>query len=148
MTQITMMVWSLPRAQHPGMRSQVGLRKQHYKASGGWNSSWAISNPKRWCCKSAALNAPANLENLAVVTGLEKFSFHSNPRKRQCQRMFISSVQFSRSVVSDSLRSHELQHARPPCPSPISEVHSDSRPSSQWCHPAISSSVVPSSSCP
>jgi len=58
------------------------------------------------------------------------------------------SVQFSPSVVSDSLRPHELQHARPPCPSPTPGVHSDSRPSSQWCHPAISSSVVPFSSCP
>ena len=60
----------------------------------------------------------------------------------------MSSVQFSRSVVSDSLRPHELQHSRPPCPSPIPGVHSDSRPSSQWCHPAISSSVIPFSSCP
>ena len=57
-------------------------------------------------------------------------------------------VQFSHSVVSNSLRSHELQHARPPCPSPTPWVHSDSTPSSQWCHPAISSSVVPFSSCP
>ena len=60
----------------------------------------------------------------------------------------ISSVKFSCSVVSDSLWPHQLQHARPPCPSPTPGVHSDSRPSSQWCHPAISSSVVPSSSCP
>ena len=60
----------------------------------------------------------------------------------------FSSVQFSRSVVSDSLRPHELQHARPPCPSPTPGVHSNSRPSSQWCHPAISSSVFPFSSCP
>ena len=59
-----------------------------------------------------------------------------------------SSVQFSRSVMSDSLQPHESQHARPPCPSPIPEVHSDSRPLSQWCHPAISSSVVTFSSCP
>ena len=50
----------------------------------------------------------------------------------------FSSVQFSRSVVSDSLQPHESQHARPPCPSPIPGVHSDSRPSSKWCHPAIS----------
>ena len=57
------------------------------------------------------------------------------------------SVQFS-SVVSDSLRPHEPQHARPPCPSPSAGVHSDSHPSSQWCHPAISSSVVPFSSYP
>ena len=56
--------------------------------------------------------------------------------------------QFSRSVVSDSLRPHELQLSRPPCPSPTPRVHSDSCASSQWCHPAISSSVVPFSSCP
>ena len=60
----------------------------------------------------------------------------------------FSSDQISRSVVSDSLRPHELQHARPPCPSPSPGVYSDSRPSSQWCHPAISSSVIPFSSCP
>ena len=50
--------------------------------------------------------------------------------------------------MSDSLRPHESQHARPPCPSPTPGVNSDSRPSSQWCHPAISSSVIPFSSCP
>ena len=59
----------------------------------------------------------------------------------------FSSVQFSHSVVSDSLQPHELQHARPPCPSPNPRVHSDSCPSSQCCHPAISPSVVPFSSC-
>ena len=57
------------------------------------------------------------------------------------------SVQFSLSVVSDSLRPHEPQHARPPCPSPTPRVHPNPRPSSQWCHPTISSSV-PFSSCP
>ena len=57
------------------------------------------------------------------------------------------SVQFSHLVMSDSLRPHELQHARTPCPSPTPGVHSNSCPSSQWCHPAISSSVVPFSSC-
>ena len=60
----------------------------------------------------------------------------------------FSSVQFSRSVVSDSLRPHESQHARPPCPSTTPRIHPDSRPLSQWCHPAISSSVFPFSSCP
>ena len=58
------------------------------------------------------------------------------------------SVQFSCSVVSDSLQPHESQHARPPCPSPTPRVHSDSYPLSQWCHPAILSSVVSFSSCP
>ena len=60
----------------------------------------------------------------------------------------FSSVQFSCSVMSDSLQPHKLQHARPPCPSPTPGVHSNSRPLSRWCHPAISSSVIPFSSCP
>ena len=61
---------------------------------------------------------------------------------------FFSSVQFSPSVVSNSLQPHESQHARPFCTSPSPGVHSDLHPSSQWCHPAISSPVVPFSSCP
>ena len=65
---------------------------------------------------------------------------------KECM-FWIYSIQFSRSVISDSLRPHESQHTRPPYPSPTPRVHSDSRPSSQWCHPAISSSVVPFS-CP
>ena len=59
-----------------------------------------------------------------------------------------SSVQFSPSVVSNSLQPHETQHARPPCPSPTPGVYSNACPSSWWCHPAISSSVIPFSSCP
>ena len=59
----------------------------------------------------------------------------------------VSSVQFSRSVVYDSLRPHDLSHTRPSCTSPTPGVHSISCPSSLWCHPAISSSVVPFSSC-
>ena len=55
----------------------------------------------------------------------------------------FSSVQFSCSVVSDSLQAHGLQHARPPCPSPIPGVYSNSYPLSRWCHPTISSSVIP-----
>ena len=55
---------------------------------------------------------------------------------------------YAQSVVSDSLQLHESQHTRPPCPSPTPRVHSDSHPLSQWCHPAISSSIVPFSSCP
>ena len=60
----------------------------------------------------------------------------------------FSSVQFSCSVVSNSLQPHELQHARRPCLTPTPGVYSNSRPSSRWCHPAISSSVVPFSFCP
>ena len=58
------------------------------------------------------------------------------------------SIQFSHSVVSDSLWPHESQHARPLCPSPTPGVYTNLCPSSRWCHPAISSSVIPSSSCP
>ena len=61
---------------------------------------------------------------------------------------YIRSDQICRSVVSDSLQPHESQHARPSCQSPTPGVHSDSCPSSQWCHPVISSSVIPFSSCP
>ena len=58
------------------------------------------------------------------------------------------SVQFSCSVVSNSLRPHELQHTMPPCPSPIPGVYPNPHPLSQWCHPTVSSSVIPFSSCP
>ena len=63
-------------------------------------------------------------------------------------RDLFSSVQFSHSVVSHSLWLHELQYARPHCPSPTPRIHSHSHPLSRWCHPAISSSVTPFSSCP
>ena len=61
--------------------------------------------------------------------------------------IWMPSVQFSRSVMSNSLQPHELQHARPPCPSPTPRVHSNSHPLNRWCHLAISFSVVPFSSC-
>ena len=67
---------------------------------------------------------------------------------RYCQLIFQKYLQFSHSVVSDSLRPYESQHARPPCPSPTPGVHPNSCALSQWCLPAISSSDVPFSSCP
>ena len=75
------------------------------------------------------------------------FIFHIYAHFCYCW-LIIHSVQFSRSVMSDSLRPHEAQHARPPCPSPTPGVHPNPRPLSRWGHPAISSSVVPFSSCP
>ena len=87
---------------------------------------WLNKRQKTWCDQAYSIQSDIMLEG-----PLPEFS----------------SVQFSCSVVSYSLQPHELQHARPPCPSPIPGVHSDSRPSSPWCHPAISSSVVPFSSC-
>ena len=79
-----------------------------------------------------------DMEYRLVITSMEGKKF----------KMTISSVQFSRSVMIDSLRPHESQRARPPCPSPTLGIHSNSHPSSRWCHPAVSSSVVPFSSCP
>ena len=93
----------------------------------------------------------ASLENSAVATGLEKVSLILVPKKssaKECSDYSISSIQFSCSVVSDSLRPRESQHARPPCPSSAPGVYSNSCPSSRWCHPAISSSAIPFSSCP
>ena len=73
---------------------------------------------------------------------------HHNSAHNNGQQRGRGSVQFSYSVVSDSLWPHELQHTRPPCPSPTPRVYSNSCPLSRWCHPTISSSVVPFSSCP
>ena len=81
-----------------------------------------------------------------MVYPLLKEGYCSSPILWHCC-LFLPLVQFSRSVVSDPLQPRESQHARPPCPSPTPGVHSDSHPSSWWCHPAISSSVVPFSSC-
>ena len=77
-----------------------------------------------------------------VIPSWEKVDFH------EIMRLEFSSVQFSCSVVSDYLQPHESQHTRPPCPSPTPGVYPDSRPLIWWCHPAISSSVIPFSSCP
>ena len=85
--------------------------------------------------KATTLKRNISRLTLAIVIGVIFFCF-------------FSSVQFSLSVVSDSLRPHDLQHARPPCPSPTPEAYPNSCPSSRWCHPAISSPVVPFSSCP
>ena len=84
---------------------------------------------------------------LIVSLSLETYtlSMHGKPFTNWVQ---FSSVQFSHSVVSNSVRPQGLQQARPPCSSPSPGVHLDLRPSSPWCHPAISSSVVPFSSCP
>ena len=113
-------------------------------------------------CDSAGESA-CNAGDLGSIPGLRRFlekgkSTHSSilawriPWTIQWTLLndfhFLLSVQFSRSVVSDSLQPHESQHTRPSCPSPTPGAHPDSRPSSQGCHPAISSSVVPFSSCP
>ena len=96
-----------------------------------------------------------NNEPNLTSKGTRKIRTEIKPRARRKKEIIKSinistlSVQFNLVAQScPTLRRHESQHARPPCPSPTSRVHSDSRPSSQWCHPAISSSVIPFSSFP
>ena len=89
-------------------------------------------------------NKPADVYSLLFVT----ISTSHGTSKGKVASSFLKRVQFSCSVMSDSLRPHGSQHARPSCPSPTPRVHSDLRPSSPWCHPAISSLGVPFSSCP
>ena len=135
-----------------------------------WHSSCSWTSYNTWHCSSILWRtlppwASAMLQSLGSLSTFLSFFFswrshwdsclpslpraltphHELPLLNTC---YIRSDQISHSVVSNSLRPHESQHARPPCPSPTPGVHSDSRPSSQWFHPAISSSVVPFSSCP
>ena len=92
--------------------------------------------------------SPGDLSDLGIEPGSPTLQADTLPLSNLGSPIYIYSVQFSLSVVSDSLRPHELQHARSLCPSPTPGVHSNSCPLSQWCHPAISSSGVPFSSCP
>ena len=103
----------------------------------GWADPWR----RKW--QPTPVFLPGRSQGQRSLEGYSLWGYKSVRYDLETQ-----SVQFSRSVMSDSLQPHESQHARPPCPSPTPRVHSDSRPSSQWCHPAISSSVVPFSSCP
>ena len=97
------------------MWSQVGLRKHHYqtKLLRWWNSSWVISNPERWCCESAALNMPANLENSAVATGIKR-SVHSNLKERQCKEcsnyQSIALISHARKVMLKILQARLQQY--------------------------------------
>ena len=100
-----------------------------------WNSLAVLMIQWMWAIWSLV---PLPFLNPAWISGISWFMYYWS----------LSPVQFSHSVMSNSLRPHESQHTRPPHPSPSPGVHSDSRPSSPWCHPAISSSVVPFSSCP
>ena len=120
------------------------IRKGKYCLLGSWNSkpqkeeSLGRNTDHYGCSSSSFIFQLLQLHSAFwLLTNFSKTSIIN-----------FSSVQFSRSVVSDLLRPHELQHARPPCPSPTPGVHPNPCPSSRWCHPTISSSVVPFSSCP
>ena len=109
----------------------------HSSASAGVPVGVVIQFPSHYCSQ---VHTYMKMPNFYYT-----FQILARPQTHNSQ--FIS-VQFSHSVMSDSLRPHELQHARPPCPSPTPGVYPNPCPSSWWCHPAISSSVIPSSSCP
>ena len=127
-----------------------------------WQWSWVASDTG-WCLdervfrKLCCVRGGNDFSFVNRINRISRNKFHTKALVLNFECTFLShltciltlsSVQFSRSVVSDSLWPHELQQARPPCTSPTTGVHSDSRPWSQWCHPAISSSVIPFSSCP
>ena len=103
----------------------------------GFSSSFWPQNrgarPGQPCSWPHSLSSPSPESRPAGLYGPLLWAGNGNP---------LSSVQFSHSVMSDTLRPHGLQHARPPCPSPTPRVYSNSYPLSQWCHPTISSSVV------
>ena len=101
----------------------------------------------QWCSQLYLNKTGRNIKKLTKYLWLLlQIQITSKCTKEMTVEVCIRSDQISRSVMSDSLRPHESQHARPPCPSPTPGVHWDLCPSSQWCHPAISSSVVPFSS--
>ena len=104
------------------------------------------------CCGTDMLSMWTRACQSKVISFYSSFPFlpiiHASPKLPLGPFPQFSSVQFSHSDMSDSLRAHESQHARTPCPSPTPGVHSNSRPSSRLCHSAISSSVIPFSSCP
>jgi len=118
---------------------QLNIHKTMIMASGPI-TSWQIDGKqwKQWWTLFSW--AP---ESLWMVTSVMKLkdAYSLEEKLRQ------TSIQSSRSVVSDSLQPHGLQHTRPPCPSPTPGVYSNSCPLSWWCHPTISSSVIPFSSC-
>ena len=118
----------------------------------GWmpqpkDKDWLMDTKTRPLYMLSTRDPPQNKRHIQTESeGLEKDISHKwRPKESRSQ---IRSDQISCLVMSNSLRPHESQHARPPCPSPTPGVHWDSCPSSQWCHPAISSSVIPFSSCP
>ena len=125
-----------------------------------WNKNFAkivltIISSWRVPCLITSCNNNSSVQNIfftgkcGLLTPLRNLRVSNSSYLNQKWLLrYISSVQFSRSVVSNFLRPHESQHAMPPCPLPAPRVHPNPCPLSQWCHPTISSSVVPFSSCP
>jgi len=126
----------------------------HLKKFGKWKSQGGVHSPWNSPGGKTGVSSLSFLQGIFPTQGL-------NPGLLHCRQFLyplshkgssrilerVSSVQFSLSVLSDSLWPHEPQHSRPPCPSPTARVHPNPCPLSRWCHPATSSSVVPLSSC-
>ena len=124
-THSRIVAWRMPGTEEPGGLPSMGLHRVGHD----------------WSNLAAAAESPWYLHLLHLV-------LHSHhPILSLLLKIQFSSVQFSRSVMSNSLWPYRLQHARPPCPSSTPRVYSNSCPFSQWCHPTISSSVIPFSSC-
>ena len=161
-THSSILAWNIPWMEEPGWLQSMGSQRVRH--------NWATSLTHSLACvQSTSVSYLCSPDGLRGGS-LSKKNFkdihqrfltlrqeETLIRKNWCKADKLqgkwcltlkASVQFSCSVVSYSLRPHESEHARPPCPSPTTGVHPDSRPSSQWCHPAIASSVVPFSSCP
>ena len=145
---------SLRKCCHWGHSKRLGLSGWlHARMSRHLTFQWIYPPSATW---GTCAGFPWSLENMRTTKGIlgplkglctGSWSFHPPLHIYMYIYMYVS-VQFSRSVVSDSLRPHELQHARPPCPSPTPRVHPNSCPLCRWCHPTISFSVIPFSSCP
>ena len=164
-THPSVLAWEIPRTEESGRLQSIGSHRiRHNWATNTFTfSSSHHHNPNSlqlcWILLEALRGQSSSGERETHVVGLlcERLCAREGPQlpDSSFHRVFLlstdflgfSSVQFSCSVVSDSLWPHELQHARPPCPSPPG-VYSNSCPSSWWCHPTISSSVIPFSSCP
>ena len=124
----------------------IFFKSKRGAASSRKQFSWKIPVLQR---KRSRVVFPPSLKVTGLVTQVFFLSMKATSVSTSCFVFwYLLSDQISRSVLSDSLWPHESQHARPPCPSSTPRVHSNSRPLSQWCYPAISSSVVPFSSCP
>ena len=128
-----------------GITANKGPYSQSNVISSSHVWMWELDNKEGWVPKHWCLRNPNWKRSKTLTLADDMILYIENPK--DITRKLLSSVQFSHSVVSDSLQPRELQHARPPCPSPTPRAYSNSCPSNKWCHSANSSSAVPFSSC-
>ena len=146
-THSSVLAWRIPGTAEPGGLPSMWL----HRVGHDWSNLAAAAAAAFWLKCLIYLHLKWLLLGLDLHFAIFFNTFHIFSVSLYLPSFVINkhvSVQFSHSAMSDSLQLHESQHTRPPCPSPTPGVHSDSRPSIQWCHPAISASVIPFSSCP